>query len=181
VPYSIFVLSVLVIAPVFLNQEIYLLMSTINFRALLFIVQIVSLLHDVADHKYITEDSTLENKFSEFIKKITEENKIAVENTIYEHLFTKKMIVAIIERNSYSKQKKNGTSDWIPTLGYIGCFVRNIVSDADKLEAIGPAGIDRCASYIIESLNLKKIPATAQTVYKLVEEHYHEKLKTIAS
>jgi HD superfamily phosphodiesterase len=60
----------------------------------------------------------------------------------------------------------------------IGSKVRDIVSDADKLEAIGEAGIKRCLEYQIhkykEDSPNQEIPHSQ--LIKQVVEHAHEKL-----
>jgi uncharacterized protein len=176
---AIFVAAAIILHLIF-YREIFVLIDMFDFQTLLFIVRVVALLHDVADHKYVKIDPSLKEKFNVYIQKFTT-RKRTVKGTIYCHLFTAEMISAIIDRISFSRQKEKGTSDWIPTLGYLGYLVRNIVSDADKLEAIGAAGIDRCVSYTIEIYEHKNIPAFAKNVHKDVETHYNEKLKIISS
>lgn len=92
---------------------------------------IVAWLHDVADHKY-DQDGTLKENVYQFLTKLVNDPNL---------------IMNIIERISYSKEVKMGTTDWPKVLGNHGCLVRNIVSDADKLEALGVNGFDRCVEY----------------------------------
>jgi uncharacterized protein len=113
----------------------------------------VAWLHDVIDHKY--EDS------KENMKKM---------NVFLEDNFPneKELILKIIDRISYSKENKsiknNEKLDWTSELGEKGVLVRNIVSDADKLEAIGELGLIRCIAYTIHSYFEKN--------KKMVEKEY---------
>lgn len=86
-----------------------------------FLVDIIALLHDVNDHK-------LNNDFqvNEFINKLT----------IDEHL--KKQIIDILPYLSFSKY---------PVLPNDFPIVGKIVSDADRLDAMGAIGIARAFSY----------------------------------
>ena len=52
-------------------------------------------------------------------------------------------VITICENISYSKEKKG----LLECLDYPISFLRNIVSDADKLDAIGYDGIERCRMY----------------------------------
>lgn len=102
-------------------------------------IMIVAWLHDVADHKY-DGSNELAKKQRVFLE---ETLKLPTEEIQY--------ITNIIDRISYSKENKiikdGGQLDWIQVLGGWGCFIRDIVSDADKLEAIGSIGIQRCREY----------------------------------
>jgi hypothetical protein len=146
-----------------------------------FMVQVVAWLHDVADHKYTEEDPTLDARLDQFLINFTHKYKHTVESTPYQNLFTSHGIRAIIERVSFSRQVAHGTDDWYPVLGYYGCLIRDIVSDADKWEALGKKGIDRCVAYTIEQMDKKNEIVTKHTVYQRVAIHYHEKLKRLSS
>lgn len=161
-------------------------------EGLLFLVQIVAWLHDVNDHKYSSEDSSLYPNLISFLDKITNKEDyvnmyqdVFLPDSPYAHLFTTKMILALTERISFSRQKKSqeqrGSQDWLEVLGWYGTLVRNIVSDADKFEAIGKDGIIRCAQYTVEVFEKTgKIP-TRSAITDAVIVHYHEKLKLLAS
>lgn len=112
-------------------------------------------LHDVCDHKYEPIEE-LRKRMKTFLhKQLGNNDAIRVLN--------------IIDRISYSKENK-GLIDW-GTLGK-DLLLRNIVSDADKLEAIGKIGIIRCVQYIHE----KNPTITPEDLVKKVEGHCHEKL-----
>jgi len=157
--------------------------------ALILIVDTTALLHDVADHKYTQLDSSLQSKLRNFLNELTSDqnNRSQVEGTVFKHLYNTKTILDIIERISFSRQQKEGKTDWHEVLGIWGILVRNIVSDADKLEAIGKTGIERCRDYIIEIYERNypnhsdSNPNKDNFVKDGIIEHYHEKLKILAS
>ena len=96
-----------------------------------------SFLHDVNDYKY-DPDKLLTKQMYDFLMHYFDENDT-------------KLIMNIIDRVSYSKENNaivlKQKLDWQEVLGDVGCFIRDIVSDADKLEAIGKIGIQRCIEY----------------------------------
>ncbi len=97
----------------------------------------VAILHDSFDHKF-DPDGKSKPFVKELLLKYFNSNDVD-------------WIINIIDRISFSKENeiiKNGrTLDWVYILGENGLVIRDIVSDADKLEAIGRIGIDRCLSY----------------------------------
>lgn len=101
----------------------------------------VSWLHDVADRKY-DYDGTLKQQLEIFV-----ESMFGRDTTL---------ILDIIIRTSYSFEismiEEKGKLDWLEKLGIDGVLLRNIVSDADKLEAIGYQGVVRCMTYNLELL-----------------------------
>lgn len=130
-------------------------------------VMIVAWLHDVADYKY-DKDGILKNKVFKFLKSIVSEDE-----TI--------LIIKIIDHISYSKENKaivSGTPiNFYEILGDIGTTVRDIVSDADKLEALGKIGFDRCVEYqkhYYKEKHNSDIPY--DWLKKKVHEHSNEKL-----
>jgi HD superfamily phosphodiesterase len=129
------------------------------------LVVIVAWLHDVCDHKY-DKDNTLRSKVKSFLLRISNETDL---------------ILAIIDRVSYSKEnsarEKNTPLDWKEKLGDVGCFVRNVVSDADKLDAIGKNGVIRCKKFAkIHYKEKYNINPPYDILIHLILNHAEEKL-----
>ena len=118
---------------------------------------IIALLHDVADHKY--DNGDLKKKLEAFLDENFQEKK--------------EFYLNAVDRISYSKEVKNG-KEWLETLGADGLVIRNVVSDADKLEAIGKNGLERCYQYG-RSQGLDIDEASAHVV-----KHAEEKLLKLA-
>jgi len=93
-------------------------------------VILVALLHDVADHKY-DKDGTLSKKLHHWLTGHAESEKI----------------LAVIDAISFSKEHCRGKRWFENALGTYWTKVRDIVSDADKLEALGEIGGRRCLEY----------------------------------
>ena len=97
----------------------------------------VAWLHDVNDHKY--HNDQLAFKLKDFIHMHSPNNV--------------DLILKIIQHISYSTEVKlmqsnnNKKVDFDKILGATGSMVRDIVSDADKLEALGSIGLERCIDY----------------------------------
>ena len=122
-------------------------------------------LHDIADHKY-DYDGTLEQRLDEFgtanIPNYTE-------------------IKQVIKYVSYSTEHKAilaGTPlDFKQILGDYYSNIRDIVSDADKLESIGVKGMERSLTY-----NTDTNPTFTRTqVIAEVRNIYDEKLVKLAT
>lgn len=120
---------------------------------------IVAWLHDVAVHKY-DKDGSLYKAMSDFVHTI--ENK---QNAEY--------ILHCIKSVSFSHEKKNGYRYYEKILPSEWVIVRNIASDADKLEALGNTGISRCSDYA-QIKSEKKL--TNNEVLQYVWTHAQEKL-----
>lgn len=130
-------------------------------------IVIVAGMHDVADKKY-DHDKTLKPRLHNQIIKLVGENEA-------------QLIMLTIDLISFSCENnaiKAGTPiDFEKVLGPKYAIVRNIVSDADKLEAIGKEGIDRCRKYTKRNyfLNHKeKIPN--DILHREIKKHAEEKL-----
>jgi uncharacterized protein len=104
-------------------------------------VTIAAWLHDVADHKY-DRDGSLQQQLQHVLEEVCHDLEEA------------RVVQLIIENVSYSKEERwrrqhpDATLDWEALLGdAVTALIRHIVSDADKLEAIGAPGVHRCAEY----------------------------------
>jgi len=160
---------------VFVTSFIGNLFLMIHIDAIVVMINIVALLHDVADHKYISENPELSETLDSFLTRFVNNPAYfhQVQGTVMEHLFNKISINNIIDRISYSRQKSQGTTDWYPVLGFSGLLIRNIVSDADKFEAIN---IPRCIEYTKEKLLGENKSIDLMDIKKAVTKHYYEKL-----
>ena len=118
------------------------------------ILQYACMLHDVCDHKYADESISME----------------ALTQFVYDSLPEAKatLVLDIINNISYSQEIKGKRKTLSETGGHR--MYQDIVSDADKLEAIGTVGIDRCIAYTRKCSGV--IPAD-------VVKHCHEKLLTL--
>jgi uncharacterized protein len=122
-------------------------------------------LHDIADHKY-DHDGTLEQSLDHF-------------GTT--HIWNYHEIKQVIKYVSFSTENKAilaGTPLNFPAiLGAYYSQIRDIVSDADKLEAIGTIGIQRCLEYTTHT----NPTHTHAQVISDVKKHADEKLLRLAS
>lgn len=107
-----------------------------------------AMLHDVCDHKY--PNSIKLEELIEFITSCLDKVKC-------------NRIIEIIQNISFSKQVKGLRKELV----YPDNLYLHIVSDADRLEAIGQIGIDRCIAYT---------KATGGSVPADVITHCHDKL-----
>ncbi len=130
---------------------------------------VVAWLHDVNDHKYCKYEDNSWN-----VDRI-------LGNIYFSNKEKKNLAKNIIDRISYSKENRfrinKEKTDWEEVLGKDGCLVRDIVSDADKLDALGKQGLERCIEYTKYSYKLetnKEIPL--ELLVKNVEDHSKEKL-----
>jgi len=125
----------------------------------------VSWLHDVADKKY-DHDGSSAIHLQSFINSMFNDDADLILDTIL--------------RTSYSNEinmiKENGKLDWNEKLGEDGIILRNIVSDADKLEAIGIQGIYRCMTYNFELLKKQSEVILPKELIENVKIHANVKL-----
>lgn len=102
-------------------------------------LQICALAHDIGDSKF--PDDT-----PEWLDRLRMVDPHAL-----------KFIQDVSERVSFSREQTLGRADWLPTLGD-GVHIRNIVSDADKLDSLGVNGYKRLQEYNREKLNARMNP-----------------------
>ena len=127
----------------------------------------VAWLHDVADHKY-DHDGRLLESVKQFIKSNSENNNNSLLTIIRK--------VSYSEEARFQKENPNREDDFISDLGLQDQIVRNIVSDADKLEALGKIGVDRCIEYSREVLKENGQNVTTEQINSRVLKHAEEKL-----
>lgn len=127
----------------------------------------IAYLHDVSDHKYDPEKKMIPI-INNFLIKYFSQDDI-------------NLILKIIDNISYSKEyqllQQNLNPDYKNILGKIGCFIRDIISDADKLDALGKIGLERCLQYQQEFYHKKfNKPISYLSLIKNVIDHSNEKL-----
>lgn len=134
---------------------------------------IVAWLHDVNDHKY-DFDGQLKQKLKNFIDTRLADIKRSSTD----------LILNIIERISFSRENKQiiqgKPQDWDEVIGQYGKEIRHIVSDADKIEALGYIGLERCIE-CAKNFYKKKFnkEITHDILVKNVSDHANEKLLLI--
>lgn len=108
----------------------------------------IAMLHDVCDHKY--PESIDKKELSKFIK-----NNFS--------LLLEPIVMKIIDNVSFSKEDKN-LQEKLPEPYDL---YLTVITDADRLEALGSVGIERCISFT---------QSQGGSVPKDVIKHCHEKL-----
>lgn len=132
----------------------------------------VALFHDIADHKY-TDTPAEYNQMIAGMRGCLMDLDYGIIDI--------DAIFDIIRLISFSKEKryradKGRVPDWEEVLGSrFNATVRNIVSDADKLEAIGREGIDRCWEFTREHI-YRDQDVPDEIIYENVAKHCDDKL-----
>lgn len=140
-------------------------LTTMNKNKFFSLLLTISWLHDVADKKYDHYgDAAVQLRL--FIQSMFGDDVDLILNTIL--------------RTSYSNEinmiNEYGELDWSEKLGKDGLILRNIVSDADKLEAIGLQGVYRCMTYNLELLKKKSSTIVEEELIENVKKHADIKL-----
>ena len=140
---------------VFRNAMIIVADIDIKNRRMIEMITYSALLHDTIDNKYkenLEEKREILKKFLDAVVTIERQN-----------------IQWVIDNISYSKEVRNGYPEHTDPIVQ---QVRDIVSDADKLEAIGNIGIERCKQYTMAfNSNLTEEELVAEVI-----KHCNEKL-----
>ena len=133
----------------------------------LFKIETASLLHDAWDHKYVNDTS--------LIKKQVRDKLLL----IYFSEHDIKDIFIIIDNVSFSKEIKQRNSDTVLISNNLNLKhlqqMRDIVSDADKLEMLGKHGIKRIVLYE-RHINPK---STIEEYVSKVKHYYSNKIKLL--
>jgi uncharacterized protein len=129
------------------------------------LAKIIAWLHDVDDRKYHDPAIQAEQKMTDFLA------------TMFPDVVVP-MILKAVKYVSYSQQiKLFGTHppQWYLHLPDTLIVARNFVSDADKIDALGEIGIQRCLAYS----RYKHPDEDEQFHINHLIQHYQEKLKWI--
>ena len=137
------------------------------------VVELAALLHDVCDHKYVdaatAPGAAAVARRDAFLAAHASPAEAAA-------------CVAVIAEVSYSREAKarrRGEAPAWRALDEPARTLRHVVSDADKIDAIGPAGLRRCVEYRRESAPPGADLAPAAVVAD-VAAHCDEKLLLLA-
>lgn len=115
------------------------------------------MLHDVVDHKY------------EHMTSLTKEGRDSyIRSSFAGEPEAGTMVIDIIDNISYSKERKGLRKD----LGKRGNLLLDVVSDADRITALGEVGIQRSLAYA----EMLEPHASKATLERHVLEHSFEKL-----
>lgn len=125
-----------------------------DFREL---VQICAMLHEINDHKY--EPGAGRKEMEEMMTYV-------LPSSMMIHI---DMIFNIIASISFSKEKAGK----VPLLPYFYQIARDVVSDADKITALGAWGLQRCLMYLLEKGGGEK---SDDELSQFIIYHHKEKL-----
>ena len=152
-------------------------------------VVLVAMLHDVNDHKYDKDGSlgkVVESFVAETAQAFLNSLSSSSDDDSPSAASIAKLVMNTISAISYSKEKKRGMRWFEKELPGDWTLVRDAVSDADKLEAIGASGLVRSFEYnacvLHETGELAHMIAkngtegTRQAIAQNVVEHADDKL-----
>ena len=114
-----------------LNKKNHRVFKVYTVQFLQQVVSLAAILHDVPDHKYC-QGIQADNLMEEIRQLLISEG----------HGDKVDIIMDIIDNISFSKEVKGKLKD----LGVLN-VIRNIVSDADKIQALGAEGLERCKQF----------------------------------
>jgi len=138
----------------------------INDSNILIKIETVALFHDLWDHKYV-------NPSSMEYKRIKDKFKYELKKRLFSDQDIKDIEI-IINNISLSREMKLRSTDKLLSLKHLQ-LMRDIVSDADKLEMLGISGIER----IIE-FQMHKYPDTKlEELKNIVKKVYNSKISKL--
>lgn len=118
---------------------------------------VIGMLHDVNDHKYEKPDGSLSHGLRSFVDSVLTSDHSEFKDLLFpsdcqltDASSRSGRIMQCVSAISFSKEKKNGMRYFESELGKHWTAVRDWVSDADKLEAIGEGGLLRCWLFNLE-------------------------------
>lgn len=126
-------------------------------------VRIVGYLHDVPYTK-IDKDGSKKRALEKFLQ----------ENLPQQH----KLVIEIIDRISYKKEL-DGEIDWTTVLGKTGKLIRDIIYDADRLQMLGPEGLNRAIEQTTQHLDLTDSVDDQKRCFTEVSKTVELKLKNL--
>jgi hypothetical protein len=129
-------------------------------------ITIVAWLYDVANPKY-DKDGELRKHVQSFIQFVDENHA--------------KELMDCIDCVSFSREKKEGKEYYKNILSLDFVLVRNVVSDADKLEALGVTGLERCEKYIWHTATEAGEYLSTEELMTRILIHCKEKLFILSS
>lgn len=136
----------------------------------LHIIQIGSIFHDAYDHKYygINESKIIKQKFARMLSCFSIEDKVI------------DTILNIIDNISFSKELKLRQQGYFleDILDPHTLYLRNIVSDADKITSLGYNGIVRMYQFKLAS-DAEKQTQNIEDHTDHIYNHYQEKLSRL--
>ena len=152
------------------------------------IIQAATMVHDVPDHKY-NKGAAAEAKKAEL--EMVLDGLVDEDGHRMFSIEMRRVIIAIIENISWSHRGANIRLNANESLGelvldkmLLNDKLRQIVEDADRLEAIGEGGIVRCRQYTIANdVDYANAPAELKdsVLTRKICEHIKEKLEKIAA
>lgn len=125
----------------------------------LFVIELAALLHDIADHKFVTDADS--------------EVKIRIQNLLSEQDVDQKIIDEVIDIVQNSSFKGGVEENKIKAIEGL------IIQDADRLDAIGAIGIARTFAFGGKFGNLIYDPEIPPAKFKNAEEYRKNRTHTI--
>ncbi|KAJ7688125.1 hypothetical protein B0H17DRAFT_1069043 [Mycena rosella] len=135
----------------------------------LVVVELAALLHDVLDKKYVSAEQAADHYvfFLPFFTSMVEKHQLDLSAD-----GRARQVAQIVDNVSWTTEtklhKNNAWSEWHQNYAEPHC-----VRDADRLDAIGPFGITRCAAYSAAVNRLDNISSTSTAPGKVLGEKRH--------